>query len=145
MSGEFLFSVRTNTVRQHNTEVAATNSACLPIPDHFSFYNQTYVCTHYGSPVTARAVAPGFINTSGELVVMHRKVCIPKQKITHNHAVGREVYQQYHEAGVVSDEEVLLHVHALYRAKANRNAYWSLLQKITVLPQNPSRFLASAL
>ncbi|OWY95683.1 hypothetical protein PHMEG_00034248 [Phytophthora megakarya] len=107
-------SVRKNTpVRRHNAKIAATNLACLPIPDHFRFYNQTYVCTHYRPPVTAMAVAPGLINTPGEVDgnLYHE---------AEHHAVGREVYRQYHEARVVSDEEVLLHGYALHRAGANR-------------------------
>ncbi|POM69320.1 Hypothetical protein PHPALM_14399, partial [Phytophthora palmivora] len=127
-----IYSVRTNTpVQKRNERMEANMSCCRPIPEEFKFYNKTYVCTHYGSPrrSTGRGARPHQhsrrIGCEAQINACvreagGRKVCITKQKTGHNHAVGEEVYQHYHEARTVSDDEVLATVQTLHRAGASR-------------------------
>ncbi|KAG4046130.1 hypothetical protein PC123_g18485 [Phytophthora cactorum] len=64
------------------------------------------------------------------------EVRITKQVTGHNHVVSSEAYQTYHEARVVSDDEVIATVQTLHRAGANRKRILEyIVESTTVVPQ----------
>ncbi|KAG6950184.1 hypothetical protein JG688_00014266, partial [Phytophthora aleatoria] len=115
-----IYSVRTATpVSTRSQKIKDGRSLCDPIPADMKFYNKTYVCTHVGKPrqqPNGASHRPNQysrrIGCKAQINACVRKssdweVWITKQIVTHNHEVGAEVYQSYHEARQIADTEVL--------------------------------------
>ncbi|ETN22084.1 hypothetical protein PPTG_02128 [Phytophthora nicotianae INRA-310] len=125
-----VYSIRTNTpVRTRNARMQRTMSTAKPIPEELKFYNKNYVCTHYGEPRHNRGQGmrpnPRRIGCKAQInACVHFgadwEIVFMKQNTGHNPEVGRELYQNYHEARQVSDTAFLDSVRTLHRAGANR-------------------------
>ncbi|POM62367.1 LOW QUALITY PROTEIN: hypothetical protein PHPALM_28481 [Phytophthora palmivora] len=127
-----IYSVRTGTpARSLNEKIKKSNLFCDEIPDHLQFYNKTYMCKRSGAR-RRRTERRAERRISSSLVAMlylinacvrHSsvwKACITKKVTTYDHDVGPGVYETYHEARQVSDDEVLTGVRMLHRGGANR-------------------------
>ncbi|KAG6943538.1 hypothetical protein JG687_00018390 [Phytophthora cactorum] len=140
--------VRTNTpAHKRNQRINENMSAYTLIPEEVQFYNKTYVCTHHGDPrqnrgqgrrphqnsrkIGCKAQINACVQDTGNW-----EVRITKQVTGHNHVVSSEAYQTYHEARVVSDDEVIATVQTLHRAGANRKRILEyIVESTTVVPQ----------
>ncbi|KAG3003331.1 hypothetical protein PC120_g19163 [Phytophthora cactorum] len=110
--------VRTNTpAHKRNQRINENMSAYTLIPEEVQFYNKTYI--------------NACVQDTGNW-----EVRITKQVTGHNHVVSSEAYQTYHEARVVSDDEVIATVQTLHRAGANRKRILEyIVESTTVVPQ----------
>ncbi|KAE9214874.1 hypothetical protein PF004_g14923 [Phytophthora fragariae] len=130
-----IFTIRTNTpVRVRNSRIEPSKKQDKHmIPDSIVFYNKTYACTHSGESRRSRSQGTRPIQHSRKIGCPAQinacvretgsgswEVFVTRQVTGHNHEVGREIFQTYHQARQVSDDEVLATVHTLYRAGASR-------------------------
>ncbi|ETI47103.1 hypothetical protein F443_08608 [Phytophthora nicotianae P1569] len=142
-----IYSVRTNTpVRKRNQRIKENKSDYTLIPEEVQFYNKTYVCTHHGDPLHNRSRGTRPQQSSRKIGCNAQinacvqetgnwEVRITKQISGHNHVVGSEAYQTYHEARVVSDDDVAATVNTLHRAGANRKRILEYItENTTVVP-----------